>query len=82
MEESISERVDVNALQENLEGLGFTVSLAKREIKNKIERRRARSQEKVKSVRVTHTGGRDTSEMRCGIEENKRQPVMTQMIAW
>ena len=42
----MSERVDARALQDNLQYLGFTPSLAKSEIGKEVGRRRARSYEK------------------------------------
>ena len=43
VEGSMSGRVDAKALQNNLQSLGFTSSLAKPEIGKEVGRRRARS---------------------------------------
>ena len=43
VEGSITRRVDEKALQDDLQSLGFTPSLAKPEIGNEVGRRRARS---------------------------------------
>ena len=43
VERSMSRRVDAKALQEDLQSLGFTQSLAKPEMGKEVGRRRARS---------------------------------------
>ena len=74
--------MDAKAIQDDLQSLGFTPSLANPEIGNKVGRRRARSSEKkVKRVRVTCRGGREASERSRGMGEDKRQPVMVQLAA-
>ena len=71
--------MDAKALQEDLESLGFTPSLAKPEMGKEVERRRARSQDdRAKRVRVTRRGDRDASEKRRGIGEDKKQLEMAQ----
>ena len=46
VEGSMSECVDVKALQDDLQSLGFTPSLAKSEMGTEVGRRRARSEDK------------------------------------
>ena len=75
--------MDAKALQDDLQSLGFTPSLAKPEIGKEFRGQRARSQdERVKSVRVTRRGGKETSENRSGIGEDERQQEMTRLAAW
>ena len=74
--------MDAKALQDDLQSLGFTPSLAKPEIGKEVGRRRARSEDKrVKRVRVTRRGGKKASERRRGIWEDERQPVMARLAA-
>ena len=74
--------MDARALQDDLQSLGFTSSLAKPEIGKEIGRRRARSQVKrVKCLRVTRRGGKETLERRRGIGEDERQLVVARLTA-
>ena len=50
--------MDAKALQEDMESLGFTPSLAKPEMGKKVRRQRT------KRVRVTRREGRDASEIK------------------
>ena len=82
VEESMSGWVDAKALQDDLQSLGFTPSLAKPEIGNEVGWRRARSYNKrVKWVRVTRRGGKEASVSSKGIGKDERQPVMTRLAA-
>ena len=82
VEGSMSGWVDTRALQDDLQSLGFTPSLAKPEIGKEVGRRRARSWEKrVKWVRVTRRGGREASVSSRGIGDDERQPVMARLAA-
>ena len=82
VEGSISGCVDAQTLQDNLQSLGFTPSLAKLEIGKEVGRRRTRSQNKrEKWVRVTRRGRKEYSERSRGIGEDERQPVMARLAA-
>ena len=74
--------MDARALQDDLQSLGFTPSLAKPEIGKEIGRRRSRSQVKrVKCLRVTCRGGKEALERRRGIGEDERQLVVARLTA-
>ena len=88
--------MDAKALQDDLQSRGFTPSLAKPEMGKEVERRKARSHDqRIKCIRVSENnsnifhriltmtlrGGREASERRRGIEEDKRQPVMARLAA-
>ena len=74
--------MDAKVLQNDLQSLGFTPSLAKPETGKEAGRRRACSEdERVKWVRVTRSGGKETSERRRGIGEDERQPMMARLAA-
>ena len=74
--------MDAKALQDDLQSLGFILSLAKSEMGNEVGRRRACSyDERAKGVGVTGRGGKETSEKRTGTGEDERQPVMAQLAA-
>ena len=73
VEGSMSGWVDARALQENLQSLSFTPSLAKPEMEKEFGRRRARSQdEKGKRVRVTRRGGKEALERRSGMRGGRK----------
>ena len=64
----MSGRVYAKALQEDLQSLGFTLSLAKPEMEKEVERRRARSyDDRAKRVRVTRKRFRDASDRKSEI---------------
>ena len=82
VEGSMSGWVDARALQDDLQDLGFTPSLAKPEMGKEVGRRRARlCYKRVKWVKVTRSGGKEASERSKGIGEDKRQPEMARLAA-
>ena len=74
--------VDAKTLQDNLQSLGFTPSLAKPEIKKEVGRQRVHSyEERMKWVKVTRRGGSEALDRRHGIGEDEKQPVMVRLAA-
>ena len=75
--------MDVKALQDDLQSLGFTPCLANPEMGKKVGRRSGHSQnDKEKLVSVTHRRGRKSLKRRNGTGEDERQPVMARLAIW
>ena len=71
------------ALQEDLQCLGFTLSLVKPEMGKEVGRRARSYDDRAKWVRVTRKGVREASKKRSGIgEDEKQQEVVWLAARW